>query len=490
MNLPAYVLQDGQQAAVNLRVYLPTIGVSFELYRHWVSSRIQELELVEGQHYQLHKEGQTKKHIVTFPALIQLLGIGRFKALREQQQVIYALMDALKQQGFQLPDHLAEFKAELPNLTDPSPAPAISRASAAIVPVLQIEGRAAVNVLDLFKLWNPQTETRMPQWFLYHINKLGFVLGKHYVEYNEPPTAGHRRGTTGYIVSIDAAIAIAENEAKGKGQHISQYLIGFRKELAKQRLSTKGSLADFIGLKPAVQPDPDTSGSPSAQVKLFDNNPTSEASSPPIEHQTGEVDESNREDAPAGDDSLPQQQEVVHQTDQPSDTAAEPRSDLDSTLPTESTQLPSAATLMLQMAQLLLQQAQLLVDQEQRLTETTTTVSQIVAIGQQSALQTLGLSTGGQQPPQQTMRSRIRQIVNSRCRKTGEFQDQVYAFIYNRLYYLYGISVTAHHKAKDESYLELCERLGILEKVYAIVNSHEFTIASNAAPLQPRGQAA
>jgi hypothetical protein len=337
--------------------------------------------------------------------------------------------------------------------------------------------------------WHSGLVTALPNWALSWVSTTSSTANREYQVIGG--------GTTGYIVSIDAAIAIAEGETKGKGHLISQYLIGFRKNLAKQRLSTKGNLSDFIGLKP-TEPAPasmlsetprvsEVSEPTTAQPTLFDAVPQRPVEDVTKRDALADATISAVIDEQSTDDNASVGNKLNGKT---ADNHTPALSSNEKPDPTHETKLPSAATLLLQTAQLLLQQAQLLVDHEQRLQETRSTVGQIVAIGQQSALQTLGLSAGGEQPPQQTLRSRIRQIVNYRCRKTGELQDQVYAFIYNRLYYLYGVSVASHHRQKDESYLELCERLGILDKVYSIVTSHEFTVALNEAPVQPRAEAA
>ncbi|GAB3927846.1 antA/AntB antirepressor family protein [Larkinella terrae] len=499
MSFPSYLLQHGNQFAVAARSLYGHMGFNDRYFPDWFKDRIEKLSLIEATDYLSYKLSHgVLCYLVTVPVAVRLLITERRAAGKAARQQLNDLVPQLEQEGLHSADiDLADFVKAIASTnsaltTLSTPQPHISSlqsqkltesnltALPAPIPLLQIDGRAAVNVQDLFRFWHPETDTRLAQWFGYRITKLGFVLGKHYVEYNEQPVPGHRRGTTGYIVSIDAAIAIAEGENKGKGTLVSQYLITYRKELAKQRLSTKGSLTDFIGIRPAESAPavmPSEGAEPlSLQPSLFDVLPeplTDEARKP--RSVTNDALASNKE-------SEDHDQNGVHAD--PSISGSEVKSSEPESKPV------SAAALLLQTAQLLLQQAQLLVDHEQRLNQTQTTVGQIVAIGQQAALQTMGLSAGHEQPPQQTLRSRIRQIVNARCRKTGEFQDQVYAFIYNRLYYLYGVSVASHHRQKEESYLELCERLGILDKVYTIVTSAEFNVAMNEAPVHPRQEAA
>ncbi|GAB3317831.1 hypothetical protein GCM10027299_09230 [Larkinella ripae] len=122
-------------------------------------------------------------------------------------------------------------------------------------------------------------------------------------------------------------------------------------------------------------------------------------------------------------------------------------------------------------AQVILQAAQLLVEHEQKLNALQSQLGQLVAIHQQSAVQLMGLPST-MSPPQQTVRSRIRELVNEYCHVNRLHQDQVYPQIYHKLLYGYNINVKAYKRGTSETYLDVAERHGFLDKVLLIVTHY------------------
>lgn len=73
--------------------------------------------------------------------------------------------------------------------------------------------------------------------------------------------------------------------------------------------------------------------------------------------------------------------------------------------------------------------------------------------------------------PEETTRAKIRRLINQYCTAKAADHRSVWGVIYDRLYYRYGISLRAVVKRKGESMLDVAERLGHLEKIFAICSS-------------------
>lgn len=122
-------------------------------------------------------------------------------------------------------------------------------------------------------------------------------------------------------------------------------------------------------------------------------------------------------------------------------------------------------------AELLLQQAKVLVEQERRITQLETTVNSLVSIQQQAAQQLLELPKSDILPPEQTTRSKIVQRINQYCHAGSLRQEDVWNRVYNRLYYLYGVSIKSHKRKSGESWLDVAERTGNIERIFSIVSA-------------------
>jgi len=70
--------------------------------------------------------------------------------------------------------------------------------------------------------------------------------------------------------------------------------------------------------------------------------------------------------------------------------------------------------------------------------------------------------------PEETIRVKIRRLINHYCEAKNADQQSVWRVVYDRLYYRYGISLRAIVKRRNESTLDVAERLGHLEKIWAI----------------------
>ena len=73
--------------------------------------------------------------------------------------------------------------------------------------------------------------------------------------------------------------------------------------------------------------------------------------------------------------------------------------------------------------------------------------------------------------PQQSVRSRINELVCEYARATNTAHRDVWNTIYKKLKYLYHISINSYKKVKPtETKLDIVERIGALENVLSIIS--------------------
>lgn len=78
--------------------------------------------------------------------------------------------------------------------------------------------------------------------------------------------------------------------------------------------------------------------------------------------------------------------------------------------------------------------------------------------------------------PEESLRAKIRRIVNVYANAKGLKQQDLWRKIYDRLLYVYRISIRSYKKVTDkETLLDVAERIGCIDKIYIIV-SNEFVI--------------
>nr|DAN46737.1 MAG TPA: repressor domain protein [Caudoviricetes sp.] len=136
-------------------------------------------------------------------------------------------------------------------------------------------------------------------------------------------------------------------------------------------------------------------------------------------------------------------------------------------------------------AELLLAQAQLLVDLERRQIETEQTirhqqeelnslksdVDHMLEVRETAKEQLEFLPLSENTSPEQTLRSKINQIVKAYVSLTGVSYPEAWDSVYKNLYYKYSISVRAIKPVKKgENNLSKLERKGHLEAVYTVVS--------------------
>jgi toxin-antitoxin system, toxin component, bro family len=74
--------------------------------------------------------------------------------------------------------------------------------------------------------------------------------------------------------------------------------------------------------------------------------------------------------------------------------------------------------------------------------------------------------------PEQSMKSKIRELVNAYANAKGVTQQDTWHRVYKDLYYLHGISINSYKKtSKRETKLSIAERNGFLGKVFDIISN-------------------
>lgn len=113
-----------------------------------------------------------------------------------------------------------------------------------------------------------------------------------------------------------------------------------------------------------------------------------------------------------------------------------------------------------------------LADHYRRLQDLEQQMSQLLANQQQAARSLLELPRSSEVVPEETTRMKVQRIVNGYSHATGKPQQDVWRLVYERLYYRYSVRIRAYQKRSDrESWLDVAERTGHLDKIYAIVSA-------------------
>jgi phage regulator Rha-like protein len=112
---------------------------------------------------------------------------------------------------------------------------------------------------------------------------------------------------------------------------------------------------------------------------------------------------------------------------------------------------------------------------EQRIRSLEQQLNQILATQQQAVSALLDIPRSTEIVPTETTRAKVQRLVNAYCRAKNVGQPEVWRKVYDRLYYAYRISIRQHKKSARESWLDVADRCGHIDKIYAIV-SHELTL--------------
>ncbi|GAB3327778.1 hypothetical protein GCM10027299_28880 [Larkinella ripae] len=491
MNTPSYIIQQGNQVTFNMRALYGRLGFKDRNYADWFKDRQSQLGLQPEKDFSTRPDGSKINHLVPLPVAKSILGVVFKKRAAPLLMEIDAFLSApapgeVNQDQNRPADSP---KAEISANTEPEPDKGVKFLFDGPVVVMLIEGRAAIKASDLMNLWNPGRYVK--GWMEYRIEKLDLLLGKHYAEFE---VRAKRGMTPDYILSLDAAVSIADSEKKGQGRDVVKYLLGIKKNLTAQKLPAKAKLSDFIGAEPVNKPvsgpqgtEPitdTTEGQKLAQTGLFDQSIQTigeGASQTPAESQEPEGGADTVE-SPAEvvspesvENPNPEQGEVFTQSvENPEPQAGDATTGSQEPAPTVDPNAPTVFDLMVQMAQNNLQQAQALAKLYRDLALTQGTVSEMVLIEQAAARHKLGLYPGTAVLPNVTLRDKINYAVRKRADATGEKHEDIFKAVYARLANDYGYSVLDMPRKKGQSHLNVCEELGLISIVWDIVNSRAF----------------
>lgn len=90
---------------------------------------------------------------------------------------------------------------------------------------------------------------------------------------------------------------------------------------------------------------------------------------------------------------------------------------------------------------------------------------------EENTKQLLSVSVSVENVPEISLRDKIRQLVNKYSSAINIGQRDVWHKVYEQLYYRYHISINSYDKkSKRETSLDVAERKGHLEKIYAIIS--------------------
>ncbi|WP_020597510.1 Rha family transcriptional regulator [Spirosoma panaciterrae] len=115
--------------------------------------------------------------------------------------------------------------------------------------------------------------------------------------------------------------------------------------------------------------------------------------------------------------------------------------------------------------------SELFEQQEQRIAKLEHLLSRLIQAQQQAARSLLEAPRSDQQMPPETTRSKVQRIVNGYCRAKGVSQQDAWRLVYDRLYYLYRVSIRSYKRSDRESWLDVADRNGHMDKIYAIVSA-------------------
>jgi phage anti-repressor protein len=122
-------------------------------------------------------------------------------------------------------------------------------------------------------------------------------------------------------------------------------------------------------------------------------------------------------------------------------------------------------------AEMLLREAQLMVEHERRLALVENKVDVILQRQEEAENELKALPVSSDSVPEMSLRDKIRLLVNRYSSATGTYQQAVWDKVYQMLYYNYHSSIKSHKKVtKNESWLDVAERIGCLDSIYAILS--------------------
>lgn len=123
-------------------------------------------------------------------------------------------------------------------------------------------------------------------------------------------------------------------------------------------------------------------------------------------------------------------------------------------------------------AQMFAMQAQVNLEFENRVAMLENKFANMEKEREENTRRLLSLPLSDNKLPEQSMKSKIRELVNAYANVRGVTQQDTWHRVYKDLYYLHGISINSYKKiSKKETKLSIAERNGFLGKVFDIISN-------------------
>lgn len=130
----------------------------------------------------------------------------------------------------------------------------------------------------------------------------------------------------------------------------------------------------------------------------------------------------------------------------------------------------SASAPVLTPAEMLLHSAQMLVEHERKMAQIESRLDAMESEQKNTIRQLSNAPLSNDEVPTITLRNQVRQLVNKYAVAHNIRQDFVWNKIYEQLYYVYGVSIRKYKKSDKETFMDVAERKGHIEKMYAIIS--------------------
>ena len=112
----------------------------------------------------------------------------------------------------------------------------------------------------------------------------------------------------------------------------------------------------------------------------------------------------------------------------------------------------------------------ILIEQDKRISKVESKVDAIIEKQQEAEaeLKALPLSTEAIQDIK--TRDKVRMLVNRYCNATGLMPQSVWDNVYTKLYYMYHIHIKSYKRNKNESWLDIADKKGFIDKMHTIIS--------------------
>ena len=121
--------------------------------------------------------------------------------------------------------------------------------------------------------------------------------------------------------------------------------------------------------------------------------------------------------------------------------------------------------------EILVESAQALLEQSRRMDKIESRLDAMEQERKENTKLLLAVSISQNELPTQSIRNKIRELVNKYSSVKNINQSDVWHSVYKQLYYLFNISINNYKRKKKESNLDVAERIGFIDKIYDIISN-------------------